>query len=79
MYMHDSQYSLPATASRLLSHVAGDAYLELEKMKTVATGLEICEGERRQRQNLGNKFFHDGVMVGKWPGKDPLPERDGVP
>ena len=41
--------------------IPGEAYLKLERVKTVLTGNEMPERERRQRQNLGNDCVHDGV------------------
>ena len=61
MSMHGSQHSLHEAASRLPSQIPGEAYLELERVKTVLTGSEMSEGERRRRQNLGNDCVYDGV------------------
>ena len=55
------EHSLHEAASRLPTQIPGEAYLELESVKTVLTGSEMSEGERRRRQNSGNDCVHDGV------------------
>lgn len=55
------QHSPHEVAPRLPYQTPGEAYLELERVKTVLTGSKMSEGKRRQRQYLGNDCVHDGV------------------